>query len=43
MEQGAGSRAEIEQLKAKIAEVDELKAELRALREEVRSNLPPVE
>jgi len=32
-EQGAGSRAEIE----------ELKAELRALREEVRSNVPPAE
>jgi hypothetical protein len=41
MEQGAGSWAEIQKLKAKSAEVDELKAELQALREEVRSNLPP--
>jgi hypothetical protein len=38
MEQGARSRAEIEELKAKIAEVDELKAELRALRARARAH-----
>ena len=32
-----------EQIKLRDAAIDELKAELHALREEVRSNLPPAE
>jgi len=47
-ELGARSRAEIDELKmksadfeAKVSELDELKAELRALREQLQGSLPP--
>ena len=43
MEQRAWSQTEIEELKAKSAKVDQLETDLRALSEEIRSNLPPAE
>jgi outer membrane murein-binding lipoprotein Lpp len=43
MEQRAWSQTEIKELKAKSAKVDQLETDLRALSEEIRSNLPPAE